>query len=209
MAVSYGVKAEVVDLRSDAPGPGDAFFVDTNVWYWLTYTRCRMAYKGPRPYQVNEYPAYIKRVRAAKAKLFTCGLCFSELGNLIEKNELDIFRSSKGPIDPKEFRHNEPAERQSVVTEIQNAWAMAKSLAGFVEILLDEPITDKACQDITPYLADPSDLFMVENFIKAGISQIITDDGDFATIPGLRVFTANRSVIQSARDQNKLILRNT
>lgn len=207
MAVSYNVQAEVVDLRSDAPRPEDAFFVDTNVWYWLTYTRCRTAYRGPRPYQVNEYPAYIKRARAAKAKLFTCGLCFSELANLIEKNELDIFRSSKGQIEPKEFRHNEPAERQSVVTEIQNAWAMAKSLAGFVNVLLDEPITDKACQDITQHPADPSDLFMVENFIKAGISQIITDDGDFAIIPGLRVFTANRSVIQSARDQGRLILR--
>ena len=207
MAVTYNVQAEVVDLGSDTPGPGDVFFVDTNVWYWLTYTRCRMAYRGPKPYQVNEYPAYIKKVRAAKAKLFTCGLCFSELANLIEKIELDIFRSSRGPIDPKEFRHNEPTERTNVVTEIQNAWAMAKSFGGFVDVLLDEPITDKACQDISPYPADPSDLFMVENFIKVGISQIITDDGDFATIPGIRVFTANRNVIQTARALGKLIIR--
>lgn len=209
MAVTYNVQAEVIDLRSDKPGPGDAFFVDTNVWYWLTYTRYRLAYKPrqPKAYQVRDYPAYIKKGRKAKAKLFTCGLCFSELANLIEKNELDIFRMSKGQIEIKEFRHNEPSERKSVVTEIQDAWAMAKSFAGFIDVLLDEPLTDKVCHDITSCPADPHDLFMVENSIKAGVSQIITDDGDFATIPGIRVFTANRNVIQAARDQGKLILR--
>ena len=181
--------------------------MDTNVWYWLTYTRCRLAYRGPKPYQINEYPAYIKKARGAKANLFTCSLCFSELANLIEKNELDIFRMSKGQIEIKEFRHNEPAERKSVVTEIQDAWAMAKSFAGFIDVLLDEPLTDKVCHDITSCPADPHDLFMVENFIKAGVSQIITDDGDFATLAGIRLFTANKKVIQAAQDQGKLIIR--
>jgi len=207
MAVTYTVQAEVVDLRSDAPRPGDAFFVDTNVWYWLTYTRCRMAYRGPKPYQVNEYPTYIKKSRGAKAKLFTCGLCFGELAKTIEKNEWDIFIASKGFIDPKEYRHNEQSERKNVITEIQNAWTIAKSFAGFIDVLLDEPLTDKACNAITSCPADPNDLFMVENSVKAGVSQIITDDGDFTTIPGIRVFTANRSVIQAAQGQGKLILR--
>jgi hypothetical protein len=48
---------------------------------------------------------------------------------------------------------------------------------------------------------------MMENFSKAGVSQIITDDGDFATIAGIRVFTANWNVIQPAKDQGKLIVR--
>jgi predicted nucleic acid-binding protein len=207
--INYKVRAEVVDLLSDKPGPGDAFFVDTNVWYWLTYTRYRLAYKPrqPRPYQVRDYPAYIKQAKRAKARLFTCGLCFGELANLIEKNELDIFRMSKGQIEIKEFRHNEQTERNNVVTEIQDSWAMVKSFAGFIEVLLDEPLTDKACHGITSWPADPNDLFMVENSIKAGVSQIITDDGDFATVPGIRILTANRNVIQAAQDQGKLIVR--
>ena len=207
MAPTYNVQAEVIDLNADIPGPGDAFFVDTNVWYWLTYTRCRMAYRGPRPYQVNDYPAYIKQARTARAKLFTCGLCLSELANLIEKNELDIFRMSRGPIEAKEFRHNEPTARSQVITEIQDAWAMAKSFAGFIDVLLDQPLTDKTCGNMASFPADPHDLFMVENFIKAGVSQVITDDGDFATIPGIRVFTANRNVIQAAQTQGKLVDR--
>ena len=209
MVVTYSVQAEVIDLRSDTPGPGDAFFVDTNVWYWLTYTRYRLAYKPKQPkgYQVKDYPAYIKQARKAKAKLFTCGLCFSELANLIEKNELDIFRMSKGQIEIKEFRHNEQTERNNVVTEIQDAWAMVKSFAGFIDVLLDEPLTDKVCNDIASAHADLNDLFIVENSIKASVSQIITDDGDFATLAGIWVFTANKNAIQAARDQGKLILR--
>jgi predicted nucleic acid-binding protein len=206
--INYKVQAEVVDLRSDAPRPEDAFFVDTNVWYWLTYPRCRIKYKKPKDYQIRDYPDYIKRARKAQARLFTCGLCFSELANLIEKDELDIFRQAKGRIEPKEFRHNEQTERIKVVTQIQDSWAMVKSFAGFLEILLDEALADKACQDLNALPVGPQDLFMAESSLKAGISQIITDDGDFATIPGIRVFTANRTVIQAAQEQSKLIVLN-
>lgn len=42
---------------------------------------------------------------------------------------------------------------------------------------------------------------------KAGIVQVITDDGDYVTVPGIKVFTANRNVIEAARNQGKLITR--
>ena len=207
-AVHYQVKAEVVDLRSDTPRPEDAFFVDTNVWYWLTYPRCRIVHKKPKNYQIRDYPDYIKRARKAQARLFTCGLCFSELANLIEKDELDIFRQAKGgKIEPKEFRHNEESERAKVVSQIQDSWAMVKSFASFLGILLDEALADKACQDLNSLPVGPQDLFMAESSLKAGASQIITDDGDFAAIPGIRVFTANRNVIRAAQDQSKYIIR--
>lgn len=35
----------------------------------------------------------------------------------------------------------------------------------------------------------------------------ITDDGDFATVPGIQVFTANRNVIIAARSQGKMLTR--
>jgi hypothetical protein len=40
-----------------------------------------------------------------------------------------------------------------------------------------------------------------------GVVQVITDDGDFATVPGIQVFTANRNVISAARSQGKLLIR--
>jgi hypothetical protein len=40
-----------------------------------------------------------------------------------------------------------------------------------------------------------------------GIEQVITDDSDYATVPGIRVFTANSNVIKAARNQGKLLKR--
>jgi hypothetical protein len=42
---------------------------------------------------------------------------------------------------------------------------------------------------------------------KEDITQIITDDGDFSTIAGICVFTANGNIIRAAKAQNKLIAR--
>ena len=48
---------------------------------------------------------------------------------------------------------------------------------------------------------------ILEAMDKAGINQVITDDGDYVTVPGIEVFTANQNAIASARSQGKLITR--
>jgi hypothetical protein len=40
-----------------------------------------------------------------------------------------------------------------------------------------------------------------------GVVQVITEDGDFASVPGMRVFTANRSVMSAACSEGKLLIR--
>jgi hypothetical protein len=42
---------------------------------------------------------------------------------------------------------------------------------------------------------------------KASVTQIITDDGDYVTVPGIKVFTANTSAIAAAGSQGKLLVR--
>lgn len=54
---------------------------------------------------------------------------------------------------------------------------------------------------------DGYDLFMTEAALKAGVTQIVTDDGDYATVPGLTIFTANQKVIQAAQNAGKLLTR--
>jgi hypothetical protein len=49
MPVNYTVQAEVVDIRSDTPKKEDIFLVDTNVWYWYTYTNGSIS---SLPYQI-------------------------------------------------------------------------------------------------------------------------------------------------------------
>jgi hypothetical protein len=54
---------------------------------------------------------------------------------------------------------------------------------------------------------DGHDLFMVEAMRRSGIKQIVTDDGDYATVPGLAVFTANLRLIQAAQAARRLLTR--
>ena len=42
---------------------------------------------------------------------------------------------------------------------------------------------------------------------KAGVTKIITDDGDYVTVPGIKVFTANGGAIAAAISQGKLLVR--
>lgn len=205
MAVNYSVQAEVVDIRQDKPRPGDSFLVDTQVWLWVTYTKAT-----GNPNQVRRYPVYVSQARHAGAKLFWCGLSLAEVAHQIEVIEREIFVRSNpqhGPIKPKEFRHNFPAGRANVVAEVRAAWAMVSSMASSIATTIDEPAAATALTRFQTQPLDGYDLFMLEAATKAGIGQILSDDGDFSTVPNIRVFTANDTVISRARASGKLVHR--
>lgn len=209
MAVHYTVQADVFDIRADNPLSTDAFLLDSNVLYWLTYSRSGIGTLPPLPYQTRDYPSYIQRVRVAKGRLLRCGLSFSEMAHRIEANEREIWqRTHPGPTyNPKEFRHNLPGERAKVGAEIELAWNLAKRLADPMDILIDETSCDAALNRLKVQPLDGYDLFVIEGLLKANVTQIITDDGDFSTVPGLKLFTANQNVINTARTQGKLSRR--
>lgn len=205
MSINYNVRAEVIDLRSDTPKDDDMFLVDTNVWYWLTYTRASTA---AVPYQINDYPAYIAKALTTKCLLSYCGLSLSELAHNIEQTERKIFNSrSSSDLKPKEYRHNHPPERANVVSEIEIAWSQVTSIAASIDITINEASTNTALNRLKTEILDGYDLMILEAMDKAGINQVITDDGDYVTVPGIKVFTANQNAITTARNQGKLIIR--
>lgn len=205
MAANYTIKANVVNIRQDTPKPEDVFLVDTNVWYWMTYTK---ASQTAIPYQIRDYPTYIGKALASKSQLRKCGLSLEELSHRIEKTEYDIFKRSQAQlIKPKEYRHNHPAERNNVVTEIQAAWGQVKSMARAIDVTIDTDSKDRALTRMASEPLDGYDLFILEAISQAGIVNVITDDGDYATVPGIQLFTANNNVIKTARNQGKLIGR--
>ncbi|MCD8487663.1 MAG: hypothetical protein LRZ84_13250 [Desertifilum sp.] len=201
MAVNYIVQAEVIDIRSDQPKKDDIFLVDTNVWYWLTYTR---ASASANSYQITDYPTYVSKAFTTQALLLYCGLSLSELAHNIEQNEKKIFDST---LKAKEYRHNYPSERANVVAEIQAAWSQVTSIAVSTDIIIDEAATNTALTRFLTQPLDGYDLLILEAMDRAGIMQVITDDGDYVTVPGIKVFTANRNVITAAGNQNKLLIR--
>ncbi|MDJ0676548.1 MAG: hypothetical protein QNJ36_14390 [Calothrix sp. MO_167.B42] len=201
MAVNYTVQAEVVDIRSDSPQKDDIFLVDTNVWYWYTYTSASVS---SRRYQTHEYPSYLAKAISVDSSLLYCGLSLAELAHNIEQTERKIFDTD---IKTKEYRHNYPRERMKVVAEVETAWEQVKSIAACTEILIDETKTNTALIRFQTQLLDGYDLLILEAMDKAGVKQIITDDGDYVTVSGIRVFTANGGAISAARNQGKLLIR--
>jgi predicted nucleic acid-binding protein len=207
MPVNYQIHAEVVDIRSDAPLPDDRFLVDTNVWFWMAYSRASLTAK---PYQMRQYPTYIRQVVGARGHLYRCNLSFAEMTHSIEQAELTIFnkaRASGTPVGTKEYRHNHPAERLNIVNEIQSAWGLVKTMAQPLDMTINEPIADAAVSRLPTVSVDGYDLFILEAMSKHGITDVITDDGDFATIPGIRVFTANATALSLASARGLLIVR--
>ncbi|CAI8879570.1 PIN domain-containing protein [Brevibacillus sp. IT-7CA2] len=208
MPVSYNIQAEIVDIRTDTPKPIDEFLVDTNVWFWMTYSRASLGDNPPCHYQVTHYPTYISNALNYQSKLYRCGLSLAELAHIIERNEKEIYNKSNVPLKPKEYRHNLPQERKGVVSQIEVAWKQVKGLARSIEgLIIDETSTDHVMANMASQLLDGYDLFILDSINKTGIIKVITDDGDYTSVPNIQIFTANRNVIDAARTQGKLISR--
>ena len=207
MAVNYDIKADIVDIRFDKPKHLDTFFVDTNVWYWLTYSQASV---NARTYQVNDYPNYVKKIRGVNAQLLRCNLSLAELAHIIEDTEFRIFCNNRG-WDPsvypkKEFRHNFALERANVVKEIESAWTQVQQFSNAFSITIDDGAANTFITDLKTDKLDGYDFFSLSVLRRNGVP-ILTDDGDFATVPGITVFTANLGVIDEARKCGKLIMR--
>jgi predicted nucleic acid-binding protein len=203
MAISYTIQAQVVDITVDTPKPEDVFLVDTNVWYWLTYPNAISFI----PSQLSEYPGYLNKALGTKSRIHHSGLSLAELAHLIERTERQIYEKAVGQVKPKEYRHNLAGERSRVFSEIQAAWSQVTALADTLTLTIDSHTTDAALSRFQTEKVDGYDLFILEAMKNHGVVQIITDDGDFATVPGIQVFTANRNVISAARSQSKLLIR--
>jgi predicted nucleic acid-binding protein len=203
MSVNYIIQAQVVDITVDTPKSEDVFLVDTNVWYWLTYPNAISFI----PSQLSEYPGYLNKALGTKSRIHHSGLSLAELAHLIERTEREIYEKAVGQIKPKEYRHNFAGERSRVFSEIQAAWSQVTALADPLTLTIDAPTTDAALNRFQTEKVDGYDLFILEAMKNHGVVQVITDDGDFATVPGIQVFTANRNVINAARSQKKLLIR--
>ncbi len=169
-----------------------------------------MTYSGTGPgtgWRARVYPDYLRSASRSKAQVYRCGLSLAGLAHLIEDVEYEIFQRTHAGESRKEFRVNYPAERAGIVTDIQNAWQIVKSLATAVKLVIDETTTDEALGRLQTASLDGYDLFIVQAMIAAGTTQILTDDGDYCTVPGIQVFTTNRRVIDAAQAQGKLFVR--
>lgn len=204
MAINYVIQADVIDIHTDVPKSTDAFMVDSNVWFWVTYSG---ASTQAMRYQIVSYPNYVSNALAAGASLLRCGLCMAELVDLIERTEWKIYSSAVQSILRKEYRHNLLSERSRVVSEVQASWAQVKTMATPIDVEINDRVNDAALQRCQNQTVGGYDLLILEIMARENLLQIISDDGDFACVPGIQVLTANRNVLNAARAQGKIVVR--
>jgi hypothetical protein len=72
---------------------------------------------------------------------------------------------------------------------------------------VDETTTNASLTRFQTQPLDGYDLLILEAMAQAGTVKVITDDGDYVTVPGIQVFTANYNVITAARNQGTLLTR--
>lgn len=192
------IQATVVDIRKDDPDASDELFVDTNSWRNLTYSRILK----PK----LDYPSYLKRALQSNTILYACGVTLLELASSIEADEWQLFQVTT-PCDKKMFRHTFPDERKRVVSEVRSSWEQVKQIATLVDLTLNTHAIERCLKTFHECPVDGYDLLLVEAMERRGVLNILTDDSDFASVPGLQVFTANAAVIATARNQNKLLRR--
>jgi len=197
----------VFDIRSFEPTYDHAFIVDTNAWYWTTYSRATLSYlPAPQTNQVEQYSRFIKKALDAGATIGRCGLSFSELAHRIENSEKKIYEKCHlggKEIPLKQFRRD-GGLRQKVVSEVRSAWGQVVRMSEHSTVSISRESVDGAVDTFQNSAMAAYDLFIVEAMKQNKIGGILTDDADFATLTGWNIFTCNPRVIAEARKAEKL-----
>lgn len=192
--------AIINSIKRARPHHKDKYFVDTNVWFWFTYCASKEieTENEPARYQLNSYPEFIEKVLDEGAKLFHCPLVFSELANIIERTEFEIYKMNNPNVirNKKDFRANS-AERAKVLRETKMAWDLIGSLSTCLEFSLDEQVVIKIQDVLSISTLDPYDAFYYQLMSSEGITKIITDDKDFNSTDIGNIYTANNAMLRS------------
>ncbi|QGF25880.1 PIN domain-containing protein [Pantoea eucalypti] len=201
MAFNGKILSNVYNINKYTPKDSDSFFVDTNVWFWLTYSK---GIPSNRQY-LQCYNQFINSALGKNATLFHSGLSLAELAHIIEKSEREIHEKVVNKkIGTKDFRHIYSNERNAAINEIKTSWLQVESLATQIEISVCEELTNECVNLMPNNTLDGYDLMIHESMKSSGVLNIITDDGDYTTVDGINVYTSNANVLAAAASQNKL-----
>ena len=174
MATKYRIAARIVDITKYRPQITDHLLVDTNIWFWHSYSRGTLLnVSQTRIDQIEVYIDFVDELIKAKATLFSSELSFSELAYLIEQYEREF--AGFADRQAKEFRHNFPDKRQKVVNRIKSVWGQIKSVsATFPQALsIDPPLIENALLGLQTQRLDGYDFFLLEAARRNGVTQIL------------------------------------
>lgn len=189
---------KVFDLRNYASiNNTRSFFLDTNVLYWYTYPRfSQPSLLSPT---ARVYYNFIDNLTAAGNPLVTSIYNLTELLNVIEKNEYDIYCKlhPEIPINKKDFRKI-PEERKKMGTIMQATLNNVHGICSVIEFNFTSSSIDEFVLEITDHRCDVFDHQILRNCINTNNLNVVSDDGDFSTMEKISLFTANENVLLSS-----------
>ncbi|MFK5949697.1 MAG: PIN domain-containing protein [Methylococcales bacterium] len=189
---------QVFDLTDYKPIPNENYFVDTNVWYWTTYLSSKemSSHNKTQDYQMEDYPSFIEKALNDGASLCHCAMTFTELANIIEHTEYELYKlkSGKEYFSKKEFRKDIDARTQ-VLKEIDTAWSTINSMSKCIDVNLNSDFVDKSKIIMDEGNVDPFDAFYVQIMRDNKIDFIVTDDHDFCSTNQI-IVTSNKKALR-------------
>lgn len=189
----------IKDIKTFVPiNTSQEFCLDTNVLYWYTYPRYTFETGHGTQLRTQPYYDFVDILVSNGNPLITTRYNISELINIIEKHEFKIFcaTNTDAEYSIKDWRRM-PEQRKSLKrilkTTIENVKAICQILDfNFSELTLDACINSLDC-----HRCDVFDYAIISFYQETNHLNIITDDDDFTSIDGLRLFTSNeRSLLR-------------
>lgn len=189
------MEANIVDIRNidiNSIDKKDVFAIDTNVLVWTHYSKASNPSLNRHPYQVIEYPNFVAKLLDNGNKLVTTLLNISEMCGVIEKNQYRIYKATNGckQLNLKDYRKN-ASERKIYKNEINNMIMEIKgAYDNQIEIIdLTEEELNAFLNNICNNRCDIFDYVVIEYLKSIGITNYISDDKDFSSVNGIKLFT--------------------
>ena len=175
--------------------------IDTNVWLYMHMEEATQNFTRDGNV-ANDYMEVIGRLLEGGATLHFSCFSFCEIAHVIENYFYELYKANLGREFPKKrYRHDLPRERLKVVTKIQEVWSAVVATGVAVA---DYPVAvdamDGLVADFRNFSIDSYDLFMLDSMRHCNCSFLLTNDGDFLSVPNLDVLTLSRSALEIAEE---------
>lgn len=223
MAVSEELKpflrAQVFSLLGTPTQCSPNIAVDANILMLSTYDRYDqqrlLGQRVPSDERIDPYLRYERTCRAAGTRLWVCRLGVCEFLRTVEMAELKILWARlDAAAAAGDFQGFQPKSVRvrggTAYRELQDrVLTYAEQLLKRFRILNSPPALADAISALTAVwpksIADVGDATLVADALADRIRHIMSDDRDLATINGIVLITANRTVIDTARAVNQLV----
>lgn len=189
---------DVVDIRTfQSMNSSREYFLDTNVLYWYCYPRITGT---QMPVNAKPYYSFVDSLVSSGNPILTSVYNISELLNIVEKNEFSIFKDSHPEADYsiKDFR-KDSGERSRMQQNLRTTLSNVTNTCTVLSFNFDEPCMEAFVDSFATHRCDVFDYVILRNCIANNKLNIVTDDNDFSTISGIKLYTANEITINAAK----------